>query len=75
MQRPLAGVGVVEIGAPCAIGYAGRLLADLGATVTCVEVGDRKQDAPGAREIGLSAGKTRIAMDALHDVIASSRTA
>jgi crotonobetainyl-CoA:carnitine CoA-transferase CaiB-like acyl-CoA transferase len=73
MQRPLAGVGVVEIGAPRAIGYAGRLLADLGATVTCVEVGDRKQNAPGALEIGLSAGKTRVAMDALHDVLPSSQ--
>ncbi len=73
MHRPLAGVGVVEIGALREIGYAGRLLADLGAVVTRLEEGDREQGEPDALELDLAVGKRCASMDALDDLLASSQ--
>jgi crotonobetainyl-CoA:carnitine CoA-transferase CaiB-like acyl-CoA transferase len=74
MRRPLAGIGVVEVGASRAIGYAGRLLADLGAEVTRVEAGARREeDPPDALELVLAAGKRCVAMDALEELLASCR--
>lgn len=77
MQRPLASVRVVEIGDARAIGYAGRLLADLGAAVTRVEFGARKQDEPDPLALCLAAGKQSLALDAptaaLEDLLASSQ--
>ena len=70
MPGPLTGVGVVELGDPRAIGYAGRLLADLGASVKRIDTGNRKPDETDALELGLAAGKTCATMDALDDLLA-----
>lgn len=62
MQAPLAGIRVVEIGDVREVGYAGKLLADLGAEVTRVEQEGATGNAP-ALELCLNAGKRPSACD------------
>lgn len=64
MQAPLLGVRTVEIGDPRAVGYAGRLFADLGAEVTRVEASGAVPGRIDALALCLSAGKTVVPLSA-----------
>lgn len=71
MQNPLAGIGVVELGAGSAIAYAGKLFADLGAEVTRIEITGDGSASGGTTEDGaanplalfLNARKAELALD------------
>lgn len=56
MPNPLAGIGVLELGAGAAIAYAGKLFADLGADVTRLDVVGGESTHYAAREDGATTG-------------------
>src|SRR5258706_1380143 len=56
MPSPLAGIGVLELGAGSAIAYAGKLFADLGADVTRLGITRGESANYTTREDGATTG-------------------
>ncbi|MCC6531957.1 MAG: CoA transferase [Burkholderiales bacterium] len=83
MRAPLAGVQVVELGQSPAIGYAGKLLTDMGADVVKVEppsgdiarhLGPYRADVPDIEGSGLFAYLNAGKRSAVHDIATASGT-